>query len=263
MFDMRIKWLTIACFEMQFGQTTVVTDPCITAHEVNELTWRDIEHCDIIALSHAHWDHVTDLPALMERYPNAPLLTGPLSAGPLLDWLDIKPQRIYPMESGLELDFGEVKIRALFGRHRDLNAKWHEIADWGRRYPWFADDPDSGAALMKVGTLEYRNYLFTAKTGTKILLWGSTPSAEQKAMVKGLNADIAILQCTPSDAQEAQGVAEIAALSGAKVLIPHHMDFKKTPEQYLARVELLRQEYLKVCPQGRFLCPENGVWIDL
>ena len=39
MYNIRIKWLTIACFEMQFGNTTVVTDPCIGVSPNNDLTW--------------------------------------------------------------------------------------------------------------------------------------------------------------------------------------------------------------------------------
>ena len=121
MYDIRIKWLTIACFEMQFGGTTVVSDPCIGARPGNDLTWENIENCDLITLSHCHWDHVTDIPALMERFP-APLLTGTLTAMPVVRWLDCYPGRVYPMDAGLELDFGDVKVKSLFGRHCTHNA---------------------------------------------------------------------------------------------------------------------------------------------
>ncbi len=67
MYHIRIKWPTITCFEMEFGNTTVVFDPCIGVNPNNGLTWEDIEHCDIITLSHCHWDHITDLPALMAK----------------------------------------------------------------------------------------------------------------------------------------------------------------------------------------------------
>ena len=117
--NIRIKWLTIACFEMQFGNTTVVTDPCIGVSPNNDLTWENIDNCDIITLSHSHWDHITDLPAMLDKYP-APLLTGTLTAMPMLRWLDCNPSRIYPMDANLELDFGEVKIMSLFGRHCTL-----------------------------------------------------------------------------------------------------------------------------------------------
>ena len=263
MYDVRIKWLTVACFEINIGQTTIVSDPYITAHSRNDLTWEDIENCDILTLSHGHWDHVTDIPVLMKKYPHAPLLTGSMIAPYMLKWLDENPSRILPMDTNLELDFGDVKIKSLFGRHRSLGKTNSALATSGRANKFFLDDPDSGGDLMAIGTLEYRNYLFTAKNGTKILLWGSYPSIEQKNLVRGLDVDIAIIQCTPADEQEMRGLAEVAAYSGAKVVIPHHMDFIRTKEEYTPKLEGVKREYLKLVPDGTFIHPQNGAWIDL
>ena len=263
MYDVHIKWLTVACFEIKIGQTTIVSDPYITAHPKNSLTWKDIENCDILTLSHGHWDHITDLPVLMEKYPHAPLLAGSMVAPHMLKWLDVNPARIYPMDANLVLEFEDVKIKALFGHHRNLGKTSGALAASGRANKFFQDDPDSGEALMVIGTLEYRNYLFTAKNGTKILLWGSSPSIEEKNRMKGLDVDIAIMQCTPADEQEIRDLAEVAANSGAKVVIPHHMDFIRTREEYTPKVEGFKREYLKLVPDGIFIDPQNGTWIDL
>ena len=175
MYGIRIKWLTIACFEMQFGGTTVVSDPCIGASPNNNLTWENIENCDLITLSHCHWDHITDLPVLMEKFPHSLLLTGPLTAEPMMNWLDCNPSRIYPMDSDLELDFGGVKIRALFGRHTSLGMRPSELRQRFRNNPLIVADPVM-EAMQVLGTLEYRNYLITASDGTKILIWGNDPT---------------------------------------------------------------------------------------
>ena len=79
-------------------------------------------------------------------------------------------------------------------------------------------------------------------------------------MLRELRPDICILQLSKQKPEE---VAELAAVSGCKVLIPHHMDLSKTREQYLPRVEQLREEFLKRVPDGLFICPENNRWIDL
>ena len=110
MYNIRLKWLTITCFELQFGDTTVVTDPCIGASPFNGLTWEDIERCDIITLSHCHWDHITDIPALMRKFP-VPLLTGSLSAMPMLQWVDCDPTRVYPMDANVGYYTGEYPRR--------------------------------------------------------------------------------------------------------------------------------------------------------
>ena len=259
MYNIRIKWLTITCVEMQFGDTTVVSDPCIGANPGNDLTWENIEHCDIITLSHCHWDHITDIPALMQKYP-VPLLTGTLTAMPMLRWIDCNPTRVYPMDANVELDFNDVKIKALFGRHcapapesvTDLEAHF-------AKNPLCAAD-QAMYDMQVLGSLEYRNFLFTDKNGTKILLWGNEIIPSQKNLVKSLQPDICILQLSKQDPVE---IAAMAADAGAKVLIPHHMDLKKSREEYLPKVERCREEFLKRVPDGKFIEPRNGQWMEL
>ena len=258
MYNIRLKWLTITCFEMQFGNTTVVSDPCIGASSCNDLTYENIEHCDIITLSHTHWDHVTDLPALMDKFP-VPVLVGSLSALPTLRWLDCNPTRVYPMDANVELDFGDVKIQALFGRHCSPGKTAKQLPAYFAQNPNCAADP-AMLQMQVLGSLEYRNFLFTTKDGVKVLLWGNEVIESQKNMLRELRPDICILQLSKQTPEE---VAELAAVSGCKVLIPHHMDLSKTREQYLPRVEQLREEFLKRVPDGLFICPENNRWIDL
>lgn len=259
MYGIRIKWLTIACFEMQFGNTTVVSDPCIGASPNNDLTWKEIENCDIITLSHCHWDHITDIPALLERFP-ASLLTGTLTAMPMLRWLNCNPSRIFPMDANLELDFGDVKIKSLFGRHCVL--PFNSVTELDTH---FARNPICTSSetmfdMQVLGTLEYRNYLLTDKNGTKLLIWGNDVFPTQVNMLKALQPDICILQLSKQDPVE---IAAMAAEVGAKVLIPHHMDLKKTREEYLPCVECCRDEFLKRVSNGRFIDPINGQWIEI
>ena len=118
-FGLRIKWLGCACFEMDFGGATVVSDPWITGNAKTECTWENVEKCDYITLSHAHYDHTLDIPALVEKFDSR-VLCGEFTAMPLMRWLDLNPMSMYPMNPNLELDFDAVKIKALYGRHTVL-----------------------------------------------------------------------------------------------------------------------------------------------
>jgi len=258
MYNIRIKWLTITCFELDFGGYTVVTDPCIGASPLNDLTANDVERCDLITLSHCHWDHITDIPALMEKFP-VPLLTGSLSAMPMLQWVDCDPTRVYPMDAGLELDFGPLKVKALFGRHCSPGRTAGELTQYFAQNPLLSADPKM-RDMQVLGSLEYRNFLFTDSNGTKLLIWGNEVIESQKNLLRQLQPDICILQLSK---QKPEDIAELAAQSGCKVLIPHHMDLNKTREAYLPRVEQLRQEFLRRVPDGMFLCPENGKWMEV
>ena len=173
MYGIQIKWNTVACFEIRFGDFSVVTDPCITVSEGTDATWETVEKCDLITVSHVHWDHVTDLPELTGKF-NPPVLTGELSAMPLLKWMDYNPSNIYPMTPGLSLDFGEVRVTALFGRHVDQGKRFSEMEKAFSASPLLQSDPEL-LAMQLLGSTEYRNYLFTAKNGTKVLIWGNNP----------------------------------------------------------------------------------------
>ena len=105
-----------------------------------------------------------------------------------------------------------------------------------------------------------KNTLFTLPGGTQVLLWGNDPTIEQVNICKALQPDIAILQRSVN-LTTVKRKAEFAAAIGCKVLIPHHMDFPGvTPPEI---VEALGQEFLALVPDGVFINPEHGQWIDL
>lgn len=259
MYNIQLKWLTIACFEMHFGDTTVVSDPCIGANSGNDLTWEDIEACDILTLTHCHWDHITDLPKLMEKFP-APLLTGSLSAYPMLRWLNCNPSRVYPMDSNLELDFGDVKIKALFGMHTTPSYPSVTALETAFLRHEILREDRAMFEMQALGSMEYRNFLYTTRDGVKVLLWGNDITQPQRSILRALHPDICIMQLTKQDPVE---LAHLAAEIGAKVLIPHHMDLGKTRDEYLPQVERCQEEFLRLVPDGQFIEPRNNQWITL
>ena len=258
MYGVELKWLAVTCFELRFGDTTVVTDPYITECVGTKLSWKDVERCDIICLGHAHWDHITDIPRLVDKF-HPLILCGDQTAMPLAQWLNYLPARIYPMYPNLELDFDSVKIRALYGRHTDLKAGYNNLLNRLSENPLCKADPGI-ASLQGVGSLEYRNFLFTLPNGTKILLWGNDPTVEQKNICKALKPDIAIIQrSTGQDAIAAK--ADFAATIGCKVLIPHHHDFRGVDGE--ENLDIFEKEFLQRVPNGIFVRPKHGQWISL
>ena len=257
-YGVKIKWNTIACFEMQFGNTTVLSDPCIGVSTGTDATYETVEKCDVITISHVHWDHVTDLPELTKKF-NPLVLVGELSAMPLLQWMDFNPQRVYPCVPNVDLPFDGVTIRPLFGRHVNFGTTYSQQKTNFETRGFLADKPQL-ASFQVLGSMEYRNYLFTADNGTKVLLWGNEPTYTQHKIVEPLKPDIAILQFAKARIPQ---TAEFAAVIGAKVLIPHHHDFHMNEEQYEPLLAELRDEYLKLVPDGTFISPKHGVWMDL
>ncbi|MBQ1317803.1 MAG: MBL fold metallo-hydrolase [Lachnospiraceae bacterium] len=257
-YGVRIKWNTIASFEIQYKDTAILTDPCITVNENTDLTWEDVEKCDIITITHVHWDHITDLPVLTKKF-NPKVLLGELSAMPLTQWMDYNPSNVYPMEPNLELDFGEVKVKALFGKHVDQNRTIGELDERIGKNPLCQADPFM-KSFQTLGSLEYRNFLFTFDNGTKVLMWGNNPRIEQQKILSAIKPDIAILQFTKHEPDE---MAEFAKSIGAKVMIPHHMDLKHTEEEYMPRLLRLAEAFERKVPDGKFIVPKHGEWVEL
>jgi len=253
-----IKWLAVSSFEIRCGDTHIVTDPYITECVGTELTWENVEDCHIICLGHAHWDHITDIPRLVDKF-HPLLLCGDQTAMPMARWLNYKPTRIYPMYPDTELDFGDVKIRALYGRHTDLGLGFNDLVKRAENNQYAQADPGI-AALQTVGSMEYRNFLFTLPNGVRLLIWGNDPTIEQERLCRALKPDIAILQ--RSAAPEAIAAkADFAAGIGCRVLIPHHQDFKGVDDP--AVVEEFGKAFLERVPDGVFINPVHGQWIHL
>ena len=257
-FGVSIKWLSVTCFEICCDGITVVSDPFVTDCESTDLTWEAIEKCDIICLSHPHFDHITDIPKLAHKF-HPLLLCGEQTAMPLAKWLNYSPTRIYPMYPDTELDFDKIKIRALYGRHTDQNRGFNDLCKRLSEYRFCKEDKMVNE-MQGLGSLEYRNYLFTLPNGTTILLWGNDPTPEQINICKALKPDIALIQrsVTPESIKKK---AEFAAAIGCKVVIPHHMDFPCVSP--LETLETFKKEFLNLVPDGVFIIPKHGQWIEL
>lgn len=258
-YNLKLKWLTVASFEIEKDGHHIVTDPFITLNENSPCTWESVEGCEMITLSHIHWDHITDIPVLMQKFGQPPLLTGSLSALPLCMWANLYPQSVYPMDANLELDFDWVKVKALFGRHVAFGNTVSELESQLRRKS-FVDRAMGDMQIL--GTLEYRNFLFTYPDGVKLMIWGNDFTAVQKNIVKELKPDIAIIQST-KQLKDPDGYVDFVKKSEAKIVIPHHMDLSKPYEEYKPQLLELKERIETECPGTQFILPEYDTWIKL
>ena len=254
-FGLRLKWLGCACFEMDFGGFTVVNDPWITDNKKTDLTWESVERCDIITVTHTHFDHITDIPALVEKF-RPRMLAPQLSALSLVKYSDICPMHLYPMNPGLELDFDAVKIQAIFGRHTVLGPTFTAVRERAAKRPEVWDDPLMREMAL-IGGIEYLNFLYTMPDGTKVLIWGNELTPDQCNILRQIKPDIALLQMTKNSPEK---TAQLCAEMGCSVVIPNHIDF---PGDYSHLVTGLAEELKKYAPDVTYIVPEYGKWIEM
>ena len=178
---------------------------------------------------------------------------------PLAKWLNCKASKIYPVCPNLELDFGDVKIKALFGRHKLQNGGFNDFTEYLENVDVCQKDKVM-AQFQGIGSLEYRNFLVTTANGTKILVWGNDVTIEQINICKELKPDIAIIQRSSNEETHKQ-TAKFVKEIGCKVVIPHHHDFKKFDgDQCLIP---LKEAIEKETPDVKFIFPKHGEWINL
>jgi len=252
----RLKWLGCACFEMDFGGVTVVNDPWITPNKKTDLTWESVENCQYITVTHSHYDHILDIPALAKKF-NPYVFCPENTAIPLMKWADLNPMSVYPMKSGLELDLDAVKIKALFGRHTTLPGTVNERLESFKTHPVVGKDPYL-SEMSFWGDFEYRNFLYTMPGGTKVMICGSKLHRDQQNILRQEKPDVVLLQVVGVNG--AARTAELMKEIGCKVLIPFHFDF---PNSYMNRVEELADALKELAPEIQYIVPEYGRWIEL
>lgn len=255
--EVSIRWLTIACFEIRVGDFRIVIDPCIGESPRAPFGPEVIEGADIVLLSHTHWDHITDLAYVMEKF-HCPVLCGELSAPALIEMLNANPHDVYPVTPNLELDFGGARVRALFARHTNQHCTHADLTDPAHQRPWV--NTPQRLACGNFGDLEYRDYLITTPGGLKIMFWGSNATPEQLGIIRELKPDIAIMQFTK---QTPEDLAAMAEAGGVKVLIPHHMDLAMSEDVYLPRIEEMERTVHARMPGCTVITPERLKWYHM
>lgn len=256
--EVALRWLGVVSFEIVLNNQHIIVDPFITDAPYNGgLTSAVIERADLLLLSHCHWDHIMDIPDIMRRF-NPPLLTGERAAWEMVQWLDCSPSRVYPMWPGMELDFDFVRVQALPGRHTDLHRPLSQLREhFAANALVQRQNSEAFLNMQLVGSFEYRNYLLTTPQGKRILIWGNDPTVEQRNLLRGLRPDIALLQYSK---QKPDDMIRFAADIGAQCFIPHHMDLKRSREQYQPLIDKLQEGLHEAVPEIRFIQPEYNHW---
>lgn len=80
-------------------------DPAKLAVLMDQLN--EVERLDYLIVQHVEQDHSGSVPALLDRYPNATVITTPKARPMLVEHLHIDPERIVTVEDGETLSLGD------------------------------------------------------------------------------------------------------------------------------------------------------------
>ncbi len=87
-------------------------DPSMTGELMAQL--KGVSQIDYIVSHHAEQDHSGAIPKVLEKYPDAKLITTPKAKGMLIDLLKIPEKSFMPVEDGETISLGDKTLRFIY-----------------------------------------------------------------------------------------------------------------------------------------------------
>ena len=239
-----LRWLGTACFEIRTDSgKTIVIDPYLDDAVSAPIRSDQIDACDVIFLTHGHYDHVLDVGKLVRRF-NAMVYGSKEVCENLMHQQKIDPAFFHPVTAGDTVQWQGFAVDAVRGVHVDFIAEYHRLTG-GNLLTDFGNDLKIAVQKALEASLgpvvlpeefeswmagypggEQLNYVFDLGKGSRIYMAGSYPHPELLDVARSTRADIMLLQVLPGKTLQGLEVqtAEFALASGAKIVVPQHHD---------------------------------------
>ena len=89
-------------------------DPTMQGTLINNLDQLDIKHIDYVIAHHGEQDHSGTIPLILERYPEAKVITTPKCKDMLIDLLMIKPERFITVDDKETISLGDKTLEFIY-----------------------------------------------------------------------------------------------------------------------------------------------------
>ncbi len=261
-----LKWLGIAGWEIQIGQTTILIDPFLSRGEVNlGAEWKTdeaavlkaINRADYIFAGHSHADHIADIPFIAKKFGakvigSRTTINIALTAG-------VDKSQLITISGGEKLDFKEFSVQVIESEHggvrrggRTLRSKFEEITK-----PW--PGPIRGADFVEGGC-----YLYYFTFGKRRVLHQSTAGFIEDKLT-GLRPDVLLLAAS----QRLYDLRGVLKVLDPKTVMLHHFDEWRAPiaegmpEGNRRRAQRFSDDVRGINPNIRVVIPEFFMPIKL
>lgn len=207
------KWLGVAGIELQFNQTTLIFDPFFSRPPLSKIFFGKIEpnpsaiegkisNCDHIFITHAHYDHLMDVPIIAKK--TAAQVYGSLNTCGLLERVGVHSNQIHPLSVGSKIQLDSIEIEIYPAQHLPV--------------PGFKPGKLPSGLTFPQRMIDYRmdeHFSFLMETGNiRILNWSSSQADNVPT------ANILFLNCISS----LKFLKQIIKQADPKLVIPIHWD---------------------------------------
>lgn len=258
---MDIQWLGTAGFRIQTRNVSFLIDPYLTRNRDAEprqtLTPRDLAPASHIFVSHGHFDHIMDIPAVV-RHTGARIFCSFRAAHTLLD-MGVDPGCIETVDqAGFEIQFEGVRAKAFYSRHIrfDFRLLATTLVKIGRRLPGilplFLNYP-CGQVLGWEFELENRRIHFFGSGGS---------TAKELMALKKYGVEILLLPLQ-GHSDICSRALEYVRILEPELVIPHHQDNFYPPISQMVDIACFVDQVRAVSPGTRVLVPRINEILSL
>jgi L-ascorbate metabolism protein UlaG (beta-lactamase superfamily) len=259
-----LTYLGVAGWSLRSGEHTMLFDPYVTRSKVDDFDAIVVPDsvaigryvpakADVIVVSHSHFDHLLDVPAIALR--TGAVVFGTSSTGEVARASQVPDNQIVRASGGAELRFPAFHVRAVEAAHSlidDSGLSKAAIAP-SPRLPMRARDYHEG------GTLQY----WVSFAGHTLYFVGTANFVE--AQLQDVNADIAIVAIGLRDKVPDYTCRLLRALGLPKLVLPNHFDAWQEPmhageitlsDEARADLAAFEKEVHACAPDARVITPQ-------
>ncbi|MCO1578514.1 MBL fold metallo-hydrolase [Crossiella sp. SN42] len=240
----RFRWLGVAGWELTFDNRRVLLDPYLSRFrhtgpdgnvDLNTplsnnprnlaAVVDDPAPVELIMVTHSHWDHMADVPYLMNalhrKDKGTPKAVGTETNRLLLTAMGADPKRVGGLHGGEYLDFGGFTMRA-----------FHSLHSIGASHQYFLPGtlvstpprPKTVGELVEGGTLAYR---IDIADRLSVLFLGTGNFIETE--LAGQRPDVVVLSAAGNGGTYQFVERALTTLGKPRFVIPSHHDKMDTP----------------------------------
>lgn len=115
--NVSVRFLGTAAFEITTANSVnLLVDPYLEENLESPVKIEDVEHIDLLVVTHAAYDHLGDTLEIMRRWPDITCLAGVDVRGYLMAE-GIAAERIWSSPWGMMISVAGVRIRPVYSRH--------------------------------------------------------------------------------------------------------------------------------------------------
>lgn len=279
--SIRLRWLGSVCFEVLLPSGKVlIIDPYIDYSPTSPIGCQDVTGADYIAVTHGHFDHITDLGTLVGKF-NSKVICSHQITNPLTALFDLDFENLVRVSAGDCIDFDDLRIEVKRGQHINILAALRGAyeSSTGKKAVGLSGDEVYLATVQsmasrtqtpelqdmmqrindaRVGSGEQLNYVFQTSENLRIFVFSSRISEHMHQEVAAARCNVFLPQLGGIDPEQA---AEVSALSGAEIVIPTHHDNGGKESMHNVAHEMAK--HLATRTKAQFLDIELGKWYEI